>query len=56
VSERIVRRPRRYSVTGENDAGDMFSYHTDDTERAHHMETMMRETMHKVDLVDRDRS
>ncbi|HEX8667891.1 MAG TPA: hypothetical protein VF727_05915 [Allosphingosinicella sp.] len=52
MSERILRRKRRYRVSGENDRGDMFSYHTDDRECAAYMERIMAEVLHKVDVVE----
>jgi hypothetical protein len=43
---------RKYEVTGEDDLGDIHSFHTDDRERAEEIAELMREDLERVELVE----
>ena len=43
---------RRYEVRGEDDLGDMHSFHTDDRARADEIAAIMREDLEQVELID----
>lgn len=43
---------RKYEVTGEDDLGDLHSFHTDDRERAEEIEKLMRDDLDAVELIE----
>ena len=43
---------RKYEVTGEDDLGDVHSFHTDDRERAEEIQKLMLEDLERVELIE----
>ena len=43
---------RKYEVTGEDDLGDIHSFQTDDRARAEEIETLMRQDLESVELLE----
>ncbi|HEY0044758.1 MAG TPA: hypothetical protein VGB62_09435 [Allosphingosinicella sp.] len=43
---------RKYEVTGEDDLGDVHSFHTDDKGRAEEIAELMREDLDRVELIE----
>ena len=42
---------RKYEVNGEDDLGDVHSFHSDDLERAEEIAELMRQDLERVELV-----
>lgn len=47
---------RKYEVSGEDDLGDIHSFHTDDRARAEEIAELMREDLEQVELLEHEES